>query len=85
MLTYLVAVVGGAVLVGLAARIKPGLDADGCTRGTIRFLAMGAAGGCAVATWGAAVVMLPVPRVVWPLALATGFAMAGAGVLLITH
>jgi hypothetical protein len=85
MLTYFAAMAGVTVFVGLSTRIEPGLDADGWTRGTIRFLILCAAAGCAVTTWGAAVVMASVYRLVWPLALATSLVVAVAIAFMATH
>jgi hypothetical protein len=59
------------VLFGCASWLPSGADDVGSTRGLIRFLVMFAAIGGAIATWGTAVMIASVHRVLWPLATTT--------------
>jgi hypothetical protein len=61
-----------AALFVVAALLTPGAGTSGYSMGLARFIVLGLAIGCALATWGSAVMMASVHKRSWPLLVMVG-------------
>lgn len=59
-------------LFAVAALMTFGGDGTAWSAGAVRFLVLALAAGCAIATWGTAVMIASVHKVAWPLFLTVG-------------